>query len=231
MSAVIKAGAADAKLFRIRPLLDGRPPAEPPPAPEQVVSVEVLGLRRQLDTASRELGQQQAEIERLRGDVTRAFHEGEAEGRKAGLKAGDQRRADYLTLLESGVDRAICDFASRLSSLEGLAAAMSREALRKMLDDADGRLDLVASLIRRQLSQIEAQSVLRVSVSQEDFPSEDELRTLATAIGADSVDLRAATELEAGECRIRLTLGTLDVGIGQQWERLGATLEALEGAP
>ena len=225
MTGLIKAGDATSISARVRPL-GARAPLDARPT-EQVVPVELLALRREVESLSHDLRARDAELDRVRGDISRAFRDGQAEGHKAGLADSDKRRTEYLVKLERGIEQAIGQFDEALASLERLAVLIGREAIAKILGDPTEHAALLAAAVRHQLSHVEAQSVIRVLVSAEDFAASDELAALKAAIGRSGLDLAASDELKAGECRIRLSLGELDVGIGQQWTRLGEALEAL----
>jgi flagellar biosynthesis/type III secretory pathway protein FliH len=223
MSALIKAGERGRGGQEVRPLPD--PPGQGALSPEPVVSVEVMALRRQLDIAQTELQARSAEVERLRSDVTRAFHEGEVEGRKLGLLEAQSREDASLAALGEALTQATRELQGTFASLEDLAVAITSTALAKILDDPSERAELVASLIRRQLQDLESQALLHITVSAVDFADEDALARLASALGR-AVKLEAQEGLPSGECRMKLTLGVLDVGLGQQRERLQQVLKS-----
>ena len=227
MRAIIKAVDIAADRVAIRPLAGAGAAIEWATDREQIESVEVAALRRTCDTLVSEVREKDAEIEQLRGEVTRAFHDGEAQGRRLGLMEADERRRDYLSQLELGVRQAILHFGAQLSSLDRLAAAISRHILAKILGDADSRIELLAAAVRHQLDQLEAQSVICILVSEAEFPANEELQQLLAAIGARGVELHATNELKSGECRIKLRLGAIDVGIEQQCAR--ALRAAIDG--
>ncbi len=224
MSAVIKHGATNAA--RVRDPLEAFMPPAPSSADEPVISVEVVALRREVDELKQRLAQRDSEVERLRNDVNRAYREGEAEGRKLGREESDARRADYLATLEQGV-RAACDqFSGEVLGLERLAAEVAREALAKLIGDPTRHGELLFEAINHQLEQVESTSVVAVFVSQADF-EQGELAQLAASLARRGVEFSISEELERGECRIKLKLGVLHVGLLQQWGRLDRTLRDL----
>lgn len=227
MSGIIKSSDEAAMVARVRSAPGGRQPAEPDPPHEQVISMEVLSLRRELETLSRRLEERDGEIERLKIDVGRAFREGEAEGRKTGLKEGEERRVEALALLESGIQEAQRRFSDELTSLEGLAAALANEGLSKVLGEPAYRAELVRGTIQHHLKAIEAKSVVRIEVSRDDFPEPAQLDQFVDSIGLAGTDFQSSAELDAGDCRIKLTLGALDIGIDQQRTRLETALTDL----
>lgn len=198
-------------------------PGAPAPLPDpEVVALreEQAQLRHQLETARTDL----ADLRRQAGD---AFGKGEAEGRAAGRHEAEDTSAKALALLEGGVGRAVAEVARALESLERLAPELARQALAGVLGETDDRAGLVAAIVRRQLKTLETQAILHISVSTADFGDGTALSDLSRSLGANQVDLRVDGALKSGDCRIRLRLGTLDVGLDQQWGRLSALLDEM----
>lgn len=210
---------------RVRPVDVARPTA--PPLPAQVVDVETVALRREIESLTKALRDRETEIDFLRGDLDRAFKAGEADGRASGLQEGAERGAAALKVLELGVDRALRAVSHDLSALERLAVQLALEGLSKVFGDASERAALVAEIIRKQVAELEAASIVRIDVAREDFADQAALRALAVSLGHPGLVLDATGELSSGDCRIKLILGGLEVGVDQQWSRLEAALEEL----
>ncbi|MFI4973096.1 MAG: hypothetical protein ACHP84_00995 [Caulobacterales bacterium] len=223
---LIKAHEVASISSKVRPLAS---PRRPPTlaAQDQVVPVELAALRREVESLSGRLSERTSEIERLRQDVSRAYREGEAEGRKAGLRELDKRRAEQLERLDAGIERAIDRFAQELASLERLAALVALEGLEKILGDPARYAELLAQVIRRQVDDLDANRILRIEVSSEDFDDPAQVHALATNIGRRGLDVQTTDDLGSGDCRIKLALGSLEVGIAHQWSRLKPSLAAL----
>ena len=218
MSVLIRsaeAGGADVR--RLATALGGSPRAlgrEEPP-------VELTILRREIEALTRQAAERDADIQRLQDDVGRAFREGEAEGRKAGRAEADAGHEKALDALKGGLAEALDRYAERLSSLEGLAAVLAREALRRVLGASDAEAAFTARIIRQQVAGLEGASILRLEMPAGRFEAEA-LEELVKATGRSGVEVVGAGDLEPGQCRIRLKLGALEVGVSQQ-------LSALEG--
>src|SRR5262245_26143599 len=119
MSVVIKPD--DARAIRVR----SAPFVTPPTVnPVPVINAEITALRREVETLSRQLADKTAETERLHDDVRRAFRDGEADGRKAGLQEADDSRQAALALLETGVETALDRFKTSMAGLENLSLAI-----------------------------------------------------------------------------------------------------------
>ena len=82
--------------------------------------------------------------------------------------------------------------------------------------------DLLKAAIVARIREIDQSGIVRVVVSSSDFPDQTELDDLAALCDVDQLAIGHTRALKAGECRIDLTLGTLDVGLRQQWEKLKA---------
>ncbi len=199
--------------------------ARAPAAP--AIDPELLRLREDQAQAQLRLEQQEAEIADLHKQIDAAFRKGEAQGREAGIRDAADQSAKLLARVEGGVERAMAMYTQVLSGLERLAPALARQGLAQLLGDADSRADLVTAIVLKQIKTIEAQSVLHIEVSAADFGDEAALSGLSEALGAHAVKVQAYSALKSGDCRIKLKLGALEVGLDQQWGRLNAMLKDL----
>ena len=222
MTTLIKATDRASLSERVRPL--GPPRGACSGEPEALD--EVLALRGELDQLRQALHASHEEIQQLKGDVSKAFADGEAQGRRRGMAESDERRSAYLIRLERGVDKALAQFAVDLKALEALSLQLARESLSKVLDNAADYDQLMAAAIRRQLAMLESANVVRILVSLEDFGDETELEALRSKIDRRDLDLGISPDLGAGECHVQLKLGGLEIGVGQQWSRLSEALQA-----
>lgn len=227
MSVLIKAGDDDALATRIQPLagLPQRPGARS--QPDLLVSAELLAMDRHMRALTARLAEREAEVASLREQLAQSFQDGERQGFEAGLAEADQRRADQLQRLEQGINGALKIYSAELRAMERLAVLLAREGLSKLISDPTRYAELLVATIRAQLAQIEDDSVLVILVSRADFGDTDELFTLAASLGRSDINIQASDGLGPGECRIKLKLGILDVGLAQLWRRLSAELEAM----
>jgi len=187
-----------------------------------------------LDLAEMEIGRLRAEIERLEAQVVDAetalpaardesFRAGFAEGKSA----GEHDHASGVVRLEAGLGRAVSTYVEAMENLERLAPAVALSALQKVLGAAPAQAELVEIVVREQLTRLERSAVLRIEVSRRDFADEPALAILATAVVAPLAKIESREDLAAGECRIRLTLGSLEIGPAQQWRLLDGLLSDL----
>lgn len=225
MTRVLKMeGMADAP--NVRSLRSAWGTAEAAPLPV-AVNPELAALREDHERLSRQVEQQWAEIQTLRAQAETAFRQGEVQGREAGLREAEDNGAKRLCRLEEGIGHAVAEIVQALSALERLAPELARQGVVAMLGAESDRSALVTAIVRRQLKALKAQAVVRVEVSAADFPDDAALSALVQALGAQGVHLAAESGLVSGDCRIRLKLGTMEVGLNQQWEQLDSLLHDL----
>ncbi|HEV2818512.1 MAG TPA: hypothetical protein VGW40_14965 [Allosphingosinicella sp.] len=153
-----------------------------------------------------------------------------AEGREAGRKEAADDGAEALARIEAAAERALALFADELGEMETLAALLARTCLERLLLATEARAVLVRELIAGQAKALDAEAIVRVSVSAADFPRAEGLEAVAASLGSRRCEIIAADELDSGDCRIALRLGTLEIGLGQQWGRLRAVLDDAIGA-
>lgn len=213
MSAVLKSGSS-ALRAKVRPLMTA-PRAIAPIAPDP----ELEMLRAALAEAETALAARDETIAGLPGQVETAFAEGEAKGRAA----VEDAQAERLAALQYAAEQALDLYAKEMASLERLAALLARACLDRMLLGSGDRARIVAELLRARLAEFEAGAAVRIQVSAEDFDSPEALAEIAAA----PCEIVASPSLKSGDCTIKLRLGGLEVGIGQQWGTLREALEEM----
>lgn len=196
-------------------------------APGHIIDPEMARLRALLENAAARIGDLEAEVDDLKAEIPRAAAEAEARGREAGLAAAEDRQADRLAAIEKGVAVAVDDLVAKLASLERLAPLLAREGLERLVRDPAHRSDLLRDSVLAGVQSVDADAVVRVELASEDFP---EIGPIAAAISGGvhrPVDVRQAIDLRPGQCRIRLVLGEIEVGLNQKWDRLARVLDEL----
>lgn len=215
MNAVLKSGSA-ALQTKVRPFaasLALRPADPPPPDPE------LVRLSAALVEAETTLAERDKVIAGIPGRIEAASAEGERKGRAA----ADEREAERLAMLGDAAERALARLGEEMASLERLGALLAITCLDRMLLNQAERAGTVTALLRAQLARLEAGAALSVQVSAEDFPSPEALAAITPA----SCEIIVSAALKSGDCIIQLRLGTLEIGINQQWGSLRATLEEI----
>lgn len=199
----------------VRPLTKVMPP--PIVSPQDEERERLRGRVAQLEA---ELRQRDVVIAGLRSEVDLALERGKTEGRAAGLQAADDRQAERLAILETGVRHARVHLDESLASLERLAAALAGECLETVLGDRKYRSQTVRKILAAQCAKIEKSALLAVELSSADFSDTEALADIERDIAPSQAALSARAEIPSGGCRMVLRLGQMDVGLDQQWGTL-----------
>lgn len=218
MSVLIK--SAEAVANRVRQLPSEPAPSIAPAPP--AVDYERLALEQELHGLKRVLEARDEKIRRLEAAVAEASRDGEAKGREAGLQAAVDREEERLKQLGEGIDRALAAHGRQMAELERLAIQLASAGLDKILGASERFQELVAAALRQQVARLAQDAIVRVEVSAKDFADPAALEALAEAFGRPDAEVAALHELGAGDCRIRLQLGVLEVDPLEQWRRLRA---------
>lgn len=216
MSVLLKSGSAalraQVRPFGARPRVREPEPPRPDPEAER--------LRAALAEAQAALAERDDVIAGIPARIAAALAEGEDKGRAA----AERMEAERLDVLDQAAKRALALYAEEIASLERLALLLARTCLDKMLLGDAERVKTVSALLHGQLARLEAGAAVRIQVAAEDFPSTEALAQLAPA----PCEIVPSPALRPGECTVQLRLGALEIGIGQQWGALRATLEEME---
>lgn len=174
----------------------------------------------------------EAEVDQLReaiaasaADAARAADEARRSGREEGLAAAARSEEERLDCLRGGLAEALVAWRERLDETERLAVLISRGAVEKLVEDQGGQCALVLGAIARQVALLRRDAVVAVQVSAADFPDAAALAEAAAVAGGELLDVNVSADLEAGECRLALKLGFVDIGPRTQWMRLSALFD------
>lgn len=157
--------------------------------------------------------------------LTKAFSEGEEAGRTAMEAEIEDDRAAALALLGEGIDAAKNELGHALENAESIALMVAQMALDKMFGTAEERKAAITDLIRHQFRQIGNDSFVSLEVSRTDFPNTREVAELSAALSIAPDTVRVSDELNAGDCRMRMQLGSLAIGLNRQWGAIRTLLE------
>ncbi len=223
---LIKSGSAPATIQRLRPVDPVRGEASPSYDP---VDPRIAILQAEIDQlpAQRAIKQQQAEA--AAAASVKAIQDARTEGRDEGKQSAERQDVERLDALRSAIDDAVATFDEQLAGAERLAALMARECLDRILGSAEKQSDLLRQIIAHQRNQIEADSLISIDLSPCDFPDLSDLTELEP-IGGAPLSLTQNSSLKSGEIVIRLKLGSLVVGLDQQWGSMRKTLTELAEA-
>ena len=239
---VIKAKDALAKTARWPVLTAARPP-ELSPMPvdplREALEVELQAQSRQIEELIDQVALLQEELAAVRdeasvgrillaekdAEIQAAVADAAVAGREDGRREGAEAKVEILLALDAAITRTAEQLRADMQSLEPIAIALARAALTKVFGDTPHIDDRIARLVRRQLESLDRAAVLSVTVSANDFSDDDALATLSAAAGLEGLVVQASEALGSGDCRMRLRLGELDVGLSRQWSSLRALLD------
>ena len=196
----------------------------PPPSP---LEIELQCAQAALDELKAEILTRERAAEALRAEIDRAFHRGRAEGLVEGEALAMDRSGAALELLQRSLQNAQNGLSAKLATIEGLAVVLTQTALEKVFGDASQFKDVMRDVIARQITLIGPHLVLGVIVSRVDFPDQTALDALAASLNHPHLSLAYDANLTSGDCRLKLELGQLDIGLCQQWSALKDVFNAI----
>jgi len=215
MSGIIKASMSD-RLAVVRPIdASGEKPLDPQ-------ALELAQLRDELARCADAVQARDEELTKISETQEQALAEAFDQGKAAGRDEAHDRQAERLALLSQAIDEARLELRQQFTAMERTAVSVACECLEKILGPNADRAHLMADLIRRQIAQVGRDTIVEISVAQDDFPSDEAVAEVDRNISI----VRA--ELASGSCRIKLEMGEIDAGLPHQWAMLRNIL-ALSG--
>jgi len=192
-------------------------------------TVDLAEESGQVDGRDVQLARLEERIEILQASIGEAevAHEKAVEaalerGREEGRRAADELGAERLAALREELATASRECLSQFAEKSDLAVAIARAAIQKVLGEASTRAEIAGEIARNAIAQVGAGTTIAVRVSSADFGSDEELAALERELGA--MRIVRDDELRAGDCRLDLTLGTVDASLGVQLAALDREL-------
>jgi type III secretion protein L len=214
MTGLVKASAREAL---VRPIMLGAAHAAP----------ALSGEEQRLAAAADEIERLRHALEDTRAAADKAIAAAREEGRREGEAAAMRDDARRLALLEASLEQTGSAFEAQLAGLEGLAVMLAQSALARIFDPPAELSQFVALSIARRVAILRHEAVRAVRVSPADFADPAALSALAAEAGTGAIEVAADASLEAGECRLELILGYMDIGPRAQWRALNALLDGI----
>jgi type III secretion protein L len=180
-----------------------------------------------LAEAAREIERLQVALADMRARAPEAERRAREAGRQQGLEEAEQEADRLLAAICTGVDQARAAWNDRLAELDALAAMLAQASLAKLFGDAPDLAELVTRSIRLRTQTLGRESVVSIRVSGADFPDDATRDALRSAVSLGSSELVVDPALTAGECRLDLKLGSIDVGVASQWRELDRFFDLL----
>jgi flagellar biosynthesis/type III secretory pathway protein FliH len=177
-----------------------------------------------------------AELDARIKDLTRAIEDAHTrhaqalaavreEARREAEEAHRRDDAEALALVEAGVDAALEIARAQIAQLEDLALILCETALETAFGEREDYRERTTRAIERQLAGLRRDLVLSVTVSAKDFPDDAALTALAARLGP--VILSVEPSLDAGQARVDLRLGRIELSLPEYWSALKARLASM----
>lgn len=216
--AVLKSAAPDMYLPLVSAQRDvGSPASTPSEEPAAAVVADPLAEK---------LALYEVAISRHAAAVDQAYLDGEEAGKIAAEELFDQSRTEALSMLEKALSIAGEDLKQALSSFEALSLQIALEALTVLTENPETYREILASTIKKQLSALDARSIVSVTVSRSDFPDSRELAELETKLGAPTNTLRLCEKMDSGNSHIALSIGAVEIDLKRSWREIAEMLSA-----
>lgn len=184
--------------------------------PHATIDPKIVALEEEVTALKRTLADANA---RAAADIANA----RTAGRAAALDEYERDDAKALDALKTALGASHETLAARLNSLEQLALALSETALAQAFGDTKDYRDQIERAIRHQIAQLSADSVIKLSVSADDFPH----TSLLDGLHSPNVEVITDPALSRGVCRINLRLGAIDIDLPEFWRAVRRRFSAL----
>lgn len=217
---LIKQGTGEAGADRVRPISGDAV------SPQAAIDPRFVAYEAEIARLSAEAEEARQELERLQNAQAEALESTRDQAYQDGLKDAATKEDEALERLQRGVDEAVATFDEQLAGLERLSALLARECLDRIFGDDEQRVHLLHEIISHQIGQIEQGNLVAIEVCPKDFSNLERLAELVP-LGGPNVKFIPRSDFKRSEISIKLTLGTLSVGLDQQWGRLRGTLTEL----
>lgn len=186
-------------------------------APSSIELAKIAELQEQIQQLKKKLAEQSS---------NQAKYEEEAfeKGKQAGVGENENGANKRLEALTEALERATKEFAGKKGEVEVLSLQLAQAALEKLIAPDFIDSSFLKGSIAYQLERFAEQNPTKLRVSPIDFPDTAILDDLVA--GKPGLALALDPTLKAGDCRIALELGEVDIGLPGQLGRLREMFEA-----
>ena len=182
-----------------------------------------LPIRSEADMARLRIAQLEQELATLRDDTEQAVVKAEQQGYDRGLEVASRLEDEKLAALGKSLEDGLQGALGVVEGETALAIEIAREALAHILGDPAQYQSAIVAIARHWAKQISASSIVRLRVSDKDFPVADNADPLAL-FGNQFEVVRDAT-LAQGACLFDLVLGRLDASVPRQLAEVNALFD------
>jgi len=192
-----------------------------------------------LDPLANEGMQTHADLERQIAELETALAEAVAAseqqktasyeaGKAKGIESANDLAQQQIEQLADAIAKAHEVLANRFDSQLNIAIDIARAVLRKIFGNQDFANEALVSTARHWSAELASATILRVSVSEEQFAEAADLDALTNAIGKTEIIRDPA--LPPGSCLFDLQLGKFDASLPTQLAKADAVLDEARAA-
>jgi flagellar biosynthesis/type III secretory pathway protein FliH len=185
-----------------------------------------------IDALEEEVAALKIKLEHAEGEAKRIEEEARQAGRKQAEAEFVRDDAKRIAALTSALDEAAGEARVKIEGLDALALLICENALANVLSEPSAYRELIAGAIAKQIASLRREMALGVHVSAADFPDQAALDALGCKFAFHELTIALDATLRAGECRIDLRLGAIEISLPRYWSELKAVLKgAADEAP
>jgi hypothetical protein len=167
------------------------------------------------------LSAERAEIERRHiAEIARAVDA----ARASALSEFQHRQQTMFEALGKSLASSEELFRAQVAIAERLAAEMCEAALSSVFDDPSSYRSVVRSALKKQIDSLRADTIIKVVVSEDDFPPSVSLEGIAKGAALPAQTLERRSGMASGLCEIILVHGQIEISAPDFWQKLRSKL-------
>lgn len=191
-------------------------------APASLPEVDHEGdlLKARIKQLEAEVAQATQNAQKHEALLTTAAEQARTESYEQGLRDAQTLENERVEALRKSAHKAAQALENTFADAEALAVLLARTCLETMFGTGEGRAQIACDLIHNQLDKLAHGTLIVVKVSTKDFADELAIDALAKEVGLDRSLFELDDGFAAGDVRMGLGLGQIELGITQQWASL-----------
>lgn len=225
MSGIIK--SAEARYIVVPHLAVELTQASPETPPPESVAEITDDSPDPVEAFEERLAELRKQIAQFPTQLDEAREQGVAEGVEQGLHDAEKRENEKMELLAAGIVEAQEKLDGWLSNLDQQSVSIAHYCIERLFGPGADRSAIVRDLIANQISKLQSELVISIIVSKSDFADDAALDVLAQKLEYPVGKIEALESIKSGGCEMKLSLGSVDIGLDTQWSRLNSALDEL----
>jgi len=192
------------------------------------VDPKMQALQSDIHNLMSENDRLKAVIEQLKEDKKVEIKEAYELGQTNTTQTYARDEEAQLATLKTGLQSALLSLKEKLDDNESLALLLAQQALKPVFSPHADYKDQVGRMISLQTQKLHKDLVLSVDVSSKDFSDTDKFSSLGKELGLDMDRLQVSEDLKAGDCRIELKIGQINLSLEDHWNGIKALFDELK---